>query len=334
MLGSSLTVLIAISGLAMLSAGSLAYVLLFRRIQSENKVDERLDQISTRGSTGEVAATRIDATKRRKSVQDTLNELEAQQKAKAKNNRSPPMLLRMQQAGLSWTRQTFMIFSMICGAITAALVWFLGAPIYAVAAFALVGVLGLPRWIVNFLRKRRMKKFLDEFANAMDVIVRGVKAGLPLHECVRIIANEAAEPVRGEFRYIAESQALGVTLAEAVAKLPERVPVPETSFFSIVVTIQQKAGGNLSEALGNLSRVLRERRKMFGKIKAMSMEAKASAIIIGSLPVIVMGLVYLTSPNYITLLFTDPMGNVILAASACWMAMGIFVMRRMINFDF
>jgi tight adherence protein B len=334
MLGSSLTLLIAISGLAMLSAGSLAYVLLFRRIESENKVGERLDQIQTRGSAGEVVAVRTDAAKRRKSVQETLAEIEAQQKAKAKSSHSPPIMLRLQQAGLGWSRQTFMIFSVICAVISAALAWFLGAPIYAVAAFAVVGVLGLPRWIVNFLRKRRMKKFLEEFANAMDVIVRGVKAGLPLHECIRIIANEASEPVKGEFRYITEQQALGVTLADAVARLPERVPVPETAFFSIVVTIQQKAGGNLSEALGNLSRVLRERRKMFGKIKAMAMEAKASAYIIGALPIVVMGLVYITSPNYITLLFTDPMGNVILAASACWMFLGIMVMRRMINFDF
>ena len=124
------------------------------------------------------------------------------------------------------------------------------------------------------------------------------------------------------------------TLGEAVNKLPERVPVPEASFFAIVVGIQQRAGGNLSETLGNLSRVLRERRKMVGKITAMSMEAKASAAIIGALPIIVMGLVYLTSPKYISLLFTDPMGNLILGASAIWMMTGIFVMKRMINFDF
>ncbi|HZP21309.1 MAG TPA: type II secretion system F family protein [Bauldia sp.] len=334
MLNSPIIILLAISGLAMFSAGGLAYALLFRRIESENKVGRRIDQIAARGSAGEVQTPRTDAAKRRKSVQETLAEIEAQQKAKAKQNKAPPILLRIQQAGLSWTRRTFIIFSVIIGVITAALVWVMGAPIYAVGAFAVVGVLGLPRWIIDFLRRRRMKKFLEEFANAMDVIVRGVKAGLPLHECVRIIANEAAEPVKSEFRQITEAQTLGITLADAVARLPDRVPVPETSFFAIVVTIQQKAGGNLSETLGNLSRVLRERRKMVGKIKAMSMEAKASAWIIGSLPIVVMGLVYLTSPAYISLLFTDPTGNVILAASGCWMAIGVFIMRRMINFDF
>ena len=335
MLGSSLTILLAISGLAMLSAGSIAYVFLYRRIQTENQVDKRFDSISARGVVGEVATlTRADAAKRRKSVQETLNEIDQKQRAKARTSKTPTIQTRIQQAGLHWSQRTFMIFSVICGVIVAALVWFIGAPLYAVGLLAVVGILGLPRWIINFLRKRRMKKFLEEFANAMDVIVRGVKAGLPLHECIRIIANEAAEPVKGEFRQISEAQALGITLSEAVAKLPERVPVPETSFFSIVVTIQQKAGGNLSEALGNLSRVLRERRKMGGKIKAMAMEAKASAWIIGSLPVIVMGLVYITSPAYITLLFTDPTGNVILAACGVWMSIGIGVMKKMINFDF
>jgi tight adherence protein B len=330
-------ILIAVTVLAMLSAGSLAYVLLYRRIETENTVERRLGQIQGRGTTG-VPATGgrviVDAAKRRKSVQETLKELDEKQRARAKRSSSPPMTLRLEQAGLNWSRRTFLLFSLLCGLIDFAMAWFVHAPIYACLAFGFAGSIGLPRWIVNFLRKRRMKKFLEEFANAMDVIVRGVKAGLPLNDCIRIIANEAAEPVRTEFRIIAETQGLGVPLGEAVNKLPERVPVPEASFFSIVVGIQQKAGGNLSETLGNLSRVLRERRKMFGKIKAMSMEAKASAAIIGALPIIVMGLVYLTSPRYISLLFTDPMGNLILGASGIWMMTGIFVMRRMINFDF
>jgi tight adherence protein B len=275
-----------------------------------------------------------DAARRRKSVQDTLRELEEKQKARSKRTKSPPLLLRMEQAGLSWSRRTFLFISLGCGLVIFFAVWVVGAPIYAAAAFGVTGLLGLPRWVVNFLRKRRMNAFLEEFANASDVIVRGVKAGLPLNDCIKIIANEAAEPVRSEFRHITETQAMGVSLGDAVARLPERVPVPEANFFAIVVSIQQRAGGNLSEALGNLSRVLRERRKMKGKINAMSMEAKASAAIIGALPPVVMILVYITSPAYITLLFTEQLGNVILGASAIWMTIGILVMRRMINFDF
>jgi tight adherence protein B len=330
-------VLIALIVLAMLSAGSLAYVFLYRRIETEDTVGRRLGQIQGRLANpvpDPGARVVVDPAKRRKSVQESLKELDEKQKAQAKRSKSPPMSLRLEQAGLNWSRRAFLIFSLVCGAVAFALTYLLHAPLYACAAAGFAGMVGLPRWIINFLRKRRMKRFVEEFANAMDVIVRGVKAGLPLNDCIRMISLEASEPVRSEFRKIAETQALGVPIGEAVGKLPERVPVPEASFFSIVITIQQKAGGNLAETLANLSRVIRERRKMSGKIKAMSMEAKASAAIIGALPLIVMGLVYLTSPKYISLLFTDPMGNLILGASAIWAALGILVMRRMINFDF
>ena len=172
------------------------------------------------------------------------------------------------------------------------------------------------------------------FPDAVDVIVRGVKAGLPLLDCLKMIALEAPEPLKSEFRAILETQAIGMPLGEACGKLYERMPLPEANFFGIVIAIQQKAGGNLSEALGNLSRVLRDRKKMKAKIQAMSQEAKASAGIIGALPIAVMTLVYITSPQYISLLWTDPLGRMMLAASAVWMSMGVMVMKKMINFDF
>src|SRR6202035_4044073 len=143
--------------------------------------------------------------------------------------------------------------------------------------------------------------------------------------------NDSPDPVRSEFRAIVETQSFGVPLGEACTKLYERIPVAEANFFGIVISIQQKAGGNLSEALGNLSRVLRDRKKMKAKIQAMSMEAKASASIIGALPIVVMLLVWLTSPEYIDLLFTEPMGRTMLGCCAAWMMIGVLVMRRMIN---
>jgi len=330
----SLTVLLAFVGLAMLSAGGLAYVILYGRIQSENNVDRRLEQVRVRSHGGDQAKARVDAVRRRKSVQESLQEIEEKQKAKAKRSSSPPLSLQIAQAGLKWSRNGFLLFSVGCGVVIALISLLAGAPLWATAAFAAAGLFALPRWMLNRLRKRRRKKFLAEFANAVDVIVRGIKAGLPLNDCIRVIAAESVEPVRSEFRQIAESQALGVSMAEAVSRLPERVPVPEANFFSIVIGIQQRTGGNLSEALSNLSRVLRERLRMQAKIKAISMEAKVSAIIIGALPIVVMILVYFSSPAYITLLFTEPLGNIILAASAVWMAIGIWVMRRMVNFDF
>ncbi len=134
------------------------------------------------------------------------------------------------------------------------------------------------------MKKRREKKFLEGLPDAVDVIVRGIKAGLPLFDSIKVVAADAQEPVKSEFATIVETQAIGMPLGEACARLYDRMPVPEANFFGIVISIQQKAGGNLSEALGNLSKVLRDRKKMRAKIKAMSMEAKASAAIIGSMP--------------------------------------------------
>jgi tight adherence protein B len=196
------------------------------------------------------------------------------------------------------------------------------------------GGFGVPRWLLSYLKKRRETKFLHNFPDAVDVIVRGVKAGLPLGDCLRIIASEAPEPVKSEFQTVVESQTVGISMGDACAKLYERMPLPEANFFGIVVSIQQRAGGNLSEALGNLSRVLRDRKKMKAKIQAMSMEAKASAAIIAALPIAVMTLVYITSPQYIELLWTHPTGRFMLACCAAWMSIGVMVMRKMINFDF
>jgi tight adherence protein B len=193
---------------------------------------------------------------------------------------------------------------------------------------------GLPRWALSFLKKRREKAFLRALPDAVDVIVRGIKAGLPLFESIKVVAADAPEPLKSEFLAIIETQAIGMPLGEACARLFDRMPVPEANFFGIVIAIQQKSGGNLSEALGNLSKVLRDRKKMAEKIQAMSMEAKASAGIIGSLPPIVMLLVYLSTPDYISLLWTHPTGQLMLVGCLIWMSIGIFVMKRMINFDF
>ena len=193
---------------------------------------------------------------------------------------------------------------------------------------------GLPRWTLGYLKKRREKAFLKALPDAVDVIVRGIKAGLPLFESIKVVAADAPEPLKGEFLAIIETQAIGMPLGDACTRLFERMPVPEANFFGIVIAIQQKSGGNLSEALGNLSKVLRDRKKMAEKIQAMSMEAKASAGIIGSLPPIVMLLVNLSTPDYISLLWTHPTGQLMLVGCVIWMGMGIFVMKRMINFDF
>ncbi|MBW8857081.1 MAG: type II secretion system F family protein, partial [Bradyrhizobium sp.] len=194
--------------------------------------------------------------------------------------------------------------------------------------------LSVPRWVLGYLKKKREKAFLKALPDAVDVIVRGIKAGLPLFESIKVVAADAPEPLKSEFLAIIETQTIGMPLGEACARLYDRMPVPEANFFGIVIAIQQKSGGNLSEALGNLSKVLRDRKKMAEKIQAMSMEAKASAAIIGSLPPVVMALVWITTPDYITLLWTTPMGQFMLLGCVCWMTIGVLVMKKMINFDF
>lgn len=240
---------------------------------------------------------------------------------------------RIDQAGLTMPEQTFWIGSAIMGVVGTLALLVVGQPIYyALGAGAVAGV-GLPRWILGFLVGGRQKKFTSEFANAIDVIVRGVKSGLPLNECLKIIAREAPEPLAGEFRRLCDSTSMGVPLDQGLTKMFERMPLPEVSFFSIVLSIQLKAGGNLSEALNNLSVVLRSRKLMREKINALSSEAKASAAIIGALPICVCGIVYVTSPDYMGLLFSDPTGHMGLLAGTVMMSSGIFVMRQMINFD-
>ncbi len=269
-----------------------------------------------------------DAASRRKQVADSLKEVEQRGKSKKVS-----LEIRIQQAGLEWSRNGYIIASVLCALVLGAAGYVAEESPVVGAAAALVGGLGLPAWALAFLRKRRLAKITQEFPNAIDVVIRGIKAGLPLGDCLRVIASEAAEPLRSEFRRVVEAQTLGLTVTEAVDRMAERVPITETNFLAIVIGIQQKAGGNLTEALGNLSRVIRERRKMRAKVKAVSSEAKASAGIIGCLPFVVGGLVFIVSPDYMSLLWTTSTGRLMMGCGAVWMSIGIFVMKKMINFD-
>jgi tight adherence protein B len=323
--------------LAGFSAGAVAYAFLFNRITNEKQAGKRLETIKTAETDRSVVKASRDrvaeAAKRRKSVQDSLKDLEEKQKSKDLVVKKPPLKAQIRQAGMKVTLERFYVYSAICGVALTALAYFAGAPLLVLPGALLAGALGLPRWFVSFCRARRVKQFLNEFPNALDIIVRAVKSGLPLNDAIRLIANESPEPVKTEFRRIVDSQQMGLSIPDASLRMAETMPCTEASFFGIVIQIQSQAGGNLSEALGNLSRVLRDRKKMKAKVAALSMEAKASAVIIGALPFIVAFLVYLTSPNYIMPLFTTSTGNLILGCSGVWMSIGILVMRKMMNFE-
>ena len=326
--------IIAIALMAALAVGGAAFA--FLGAGSGAKANRRV-AAATRGS-GRGAAAKAAAdtagestAKRRKQVQETLKEIERkQEQTKAK----PTLANMLEQADWSMDPRKFHMIT--AGVAAVALVGFfvMGYPWYVAIGAGFVSGLGLPRWYLGFTIGRRKKAFVKEFANAIDVIVRGVKAGLPLNECLKIISNEASEPVGPEFRQIVEGLKVGVTLEDGLKRMYDRMPVPEVNFFQIVLTIQQKTGGNLSEALGNLSGVLRDRKRLQGKIQALSSEAKASAGIIGSLPIVVMGLVYATTPEYIALLFTERFGNFLLLCCGTWMSVGIFVMKKMISFKY
>jgi tight adherence protein B len=320
---------LALSFLAATTIGGLAWVFVYPLLSGEKQAESR------RASIGkpEPAARQAEKTQRsrREQVEGTLKDLEARRQKEKRISLS----VRLMQAGLaSWSTQKFMTVSGVLAAAAFVLAWVAGGGILGATGLAFGAGFGLPRWGLSYLKKRREKNFLKALPDAVDVIVRGIKAGLPLFDSIKVVAADAPEPLKSEFNAIIETQAIGMPLGDACARLFERMPVPEANFFGIVIAIQQKSGGNLSEALGNLSKVLRDRKKMAEKIQAMSMEAKASASIIGSLPPIVMLLVYMSTPDYIAMLWTHPTGQLMLVACVTWMSIGILVMKKMINFDF
>jgi tight adherence protein B len=259
-----------------------------------------LKRVQTIGATGKVekarrTTTEVAANRRRQIVQNLKTVDRAQRK------QSLSLDARLSQAGLSLSIQTFWI-----------------------ASAALGVVIMLAAFVFSH----------NPLIALTDIIVRGVKSGLPINECLKVIARESPQPLGEEFSRLVENMAIGLSTDQALEKLYTRMPTAEVRFFSIVLAIQQKTGGNLAEALGNLSSVLRARKLMVEKIKALSGEAVASAFIIGAMPPGVMILIQLMTPSYMAPMFNDPRGHVMLLGSGVWMSIGIFVMRRMINFKF
>jgi tight adherence protein B len=314
---------------AFVSIAGVGWVLVGGKPEAAKK---RLKNVSGRGPMrGRRQNAALDAAgQRRKQVQETLKDLEAKQKQARKKTLT--LKAQIEQAGLTITLKTFWLMSAGAGGGAALLALLTGRHPLIALALAITCGLGLPRWTVGFLRGMRLKKFTSEFANAIDVIVRGVKAGLPLNECLKIIAKEAPPPVAEEFGELVEGLGIGVSLEDGLRRMYERMPLAELNFFGVVLAIQQKTGGNLAEALSNLSGVIRSRRFMREKIAAYSSEAKASAFIIGALPPGVCGIVYFTSPDYMNLMFTTTMGRLMILGGLTWMGIGVLVMRKMINF--
>jgi tight adherence protein B len=319
--------------LAAIAFGVVIYAVALPYLSGEKQAEKRL-QVVTENKSNRVArrVQNEQASSRREAVSDTIKDLEERQKKSEKIS----LRLRLERAGLAIEPRTFYILCVVTGLLVSVISFVAIPTMHPIAFIAVgfVGAFGIPRWVVSMMTKLRQKRFLNEFANAIDVIVRGVKSGLPLNECLGIIARETPEPIRSEFREVVEQQRVGVPLGECFERMMSRLPLPEVKFFAIVISIQSSAGGNLSEALGNLAGVLRDRKMMGAKVQALSAEAKASAAVLGSLPFAVAIMVYLSSPGYIVLLWTTKVGQFLLLIAAFWMTLGILVMRKMINFKF
>jgi len=316
--------------LAVIAVGAAGFALVPAMLGS-SRADKRMKALQ-----GDIQANRREANvqrdreNRRRNVQAALKSQTDQLNTKKR----VPLQALIFQAGMKIKARDFIRNQIIVGAVIFVIVWLLQVPVLYALIFAGAGGYVLPRFYLGRRRKQYQNKFLDELPNAVEAIVRGVKSGLPLNDSIRLVAKEAKEPVKSEFGRVLDQQAVGKSMSEAVTILFDRVPVPEVNFFIVVITVQQTAGGNLSEALGNLARVLRNRKAMKLKIKAMSSEAKASAGIIGSLPFIVAILVSLTSPTYLLPLVQTPTGEMWLGIAAVLLTMGVLIMRKMVAFDF
>jgi tight adherence protein B len=269
---------------------------------------------------------------RRKQIEDSLKKIEETQKTKKKKAKS--LEAKLVQADVSITRSKFITGSAVLGGVVAVVMLIMGMPIVLTAGAAFVVGFGFPRFILNFKIKRRQKKFVSSFADGMDIIVRGVRTGLPLGDCLKIIAHESPDPLGAEFRRVVEAEGLGVPIEICLEQMYERIPTSEVNFFATVLNIQKTTGGNLGESLSNLSAVLRSRKILTEKIKALSAEAKMSAMIIGSLPIVVMILISIMSPEYMNELYSTDRGQKNLMIGAVMMGFGIWIMRKMIDFKY
>ncbi|MEO1493612.1 MAG: type II secretion system F family protein [Pseudomonadota bacterium] len=319
--------------LVLLATGGLCWAIFAPALSHRAAAVQRLELLAgfEQATTG--GPTTMAESRRKQSIEKALSEMADRERAKQRAKMT--LKMRLSQAGLDWTPFSFYMRAVGIGlGIFVVALGLMNMPIYAAFPVAIGGGLIGTNFLIRQKCNQRMRKFLEEFPNAIDVVTRGVKTGLPLGDCLRAIANEGQEPVRTEFQHIVEDLSVGLPMPQALLRFTHRVPIMEANFFAVVVAIQGQLGGNLSEALGNLSRVLRERKMMKEKIKAFSSEATASGAIIASMPVVVSGVLSITSPDYIALMFSETLGNFVLVFCVFWMITGVIVMRNMIRFDF
>ena len=246
-----------------------------------------------------------------------------------------PALLkkRLAMTGKTWTVGQYGMATVGITIVVAALLWLQGLPILLSLLLGLMLGAGIPHMTVSFFIKRRVGKFNAKFPDAIELLVRGLRSGLPITETIAVVGSEVDEPVGVEFRSITDKMKIGRTMDVALQETADRLGTPEFQFFVITIAIQRETGGNLAETLANLANVLRMRGQMKLKIKAMSSESKASAYIIGSLPFIVFGMIWMINGTYMQTFFQDQRLMVAGGGGLIWMSIGGFIMAKMINFE-
>ncbi len=243
------------------------------------------------------------------------------------------MRQRLERTGKEITLGKYVMISLGLLFFVAALLMIKGAP-FLLAFFAgLFFGVAVPHFVVNFLIGRRLKQFNSNFPDAIELMVRGLRSGLPITETLGIVAGEITGPVGAEFRSVADKMKIGRTMEVSLQETADRLGTPEFQFFVITLAIQRETGGNLAETLSNLADVLRKRSQMKLKIKAMSSESKASAFILGSLPFVVFAMVSMVNPKYMAGFFVDERLIIAGLGGMCWMGIGVFIMAKMVNFE-
>ncbi len=243
------------------------------------------------------------------------------------------LALRLKMTGKSWSVKNYLLTSLGIAVAVAAFALFKGAPWYLAALVGLAMALLIPHMVVSFLIKKRVSDFTVRFPDAIELMVRGLRSGLPISETLTIVGSELPGAIGVEFQAIVDKVKIGKTMDEALVETAERLNTPEFSFFCITLAIQRETGGNLAETLSNLADVLRKRAQMKLKIRAMSSESKASAYIVGSLPFIVFTLVWMMNPKYLGGFFYEPRLMIAGAGGLCWMGIGAFIMAKMVSFE-
>ncbi len=298
---------------------------------SQRRVGKRVDAMVQRSRPVE-AKTRAPASLRQKTSESGIPTLD--RLIKVFVPRPEILRLRLYQAGLEVTVVNYLVFSVALALVViAAVVVVAGLSLVLGILIGIVIGIGLPHFVVGFMIGRRRGKFISLFPEGIDLMVRGLKSGLPITESIKTVSTEIADPVGVEFKRVVEQLALGKPLEEAMWLAAQRLDSPEFRFFVVSLSVQRETGGNLAETLENLADILRKRRQMKLKVRALSSEARASALILGSMPFIMFALIYMVNPRYISTLFEDPRGNILLGAGLAWLLIGFGTMAKMVRFE-